>query len=154
NMVSSISEGPLDDAAMQVKRSRYAFIDTIRGLAASLVLVQHALYQGGLLGARPGGAFPGFIPNWLELGETGVVAFFLVSGFVIPLSLEKTCDVGLFWIHRVLRIYPLYMSVYFITILVFQGGSNLSAGGWFFNGLSHAFFVQEYVGQENFVGGS
>ena len=63
--------------------SRYGFIDTIRGIAACLVMLQHSLYQSGLLGDWPGTKLTGFIPNWLELGETGVVAFFLVSGFVI-----------------------------------------------------------------------
>jgi peptidoglycan/LPS O-acetylase OafA/YrhL len=73
----------------QKKPSRYGFIDAIRGIAACLVLLQHALYQSGILGDPSAGKLTGFIPNWLELGETGVVAFFLVSGFVIPLSLER-----------------------------------------------------------------
>jgi len=55
-------------------------------------MLQHSLYQSGLLGGQPPETLTGFIPNWLELGETGVVAFFLVSGFVIPLSLEKTAQ--------------------------------------------------------------
>ena len=138
--------------AAPTKVSRYGFIDTIRGVAACLVLLQHSLYQSGLLGIQ--GELTGFIPNWLELGETGVVAFFLVSGFVIPLSLEKTRDFGLFWVHRVLRIYPLYVLVFVITIVVTRGGEVHSIKGWLFNCLAHAFFLQEYLGQENFVGGS
>ena len=136
------------------KASRYGFIDTIRGIAACLVLLQHSLYQSGLLGVWPGGELTGFIPNWLELGETGVVAFFLVSGFVIPFSLERTGDFGLFWVHRVLRIYPLYVLVFVITIVVTGGGEIHSIKSWLFNCLAHAFFLQEYLGQHNFVGGS
>ena len=142
----------IDKFAAPTKASRYGFIDTIRGVAACLVLLQHSLYQSGLLGVE--GEFTGFIPNWLELGETGVVAFFLVSGFVIPLSLEKTRHFGLFWIHRVLRIYPLYVLVFVITIVVTRGGDVHSIKGWIFNCLAHAFFLQEYLAQENFVGGS
>jgi peptidoglycan/LPS O-acetylase OafA/YrhL len=140
--------------AARTKASRYGFIDTVRGIAACLVLLQHSLYQSGLLGDWPARALTGFIPNWLELGETGVVAFFLVSGFVIPLSLERTGDFGLFWVHRVLRIYPLYVLVFVITIVVTGGGEVHSIRGWLLNGLAHAFFLQEYLGQENFVGGS
>jgi peptidoglycan/LPS O-acetylase OafA/YrhL len=138
----------------RAKASRYGFIDSIRGIAACLVLLQHSLYQSGLLGVWPGGDLTGFIPTWLELGETGVVAFFLVSGFVIPFSLERTGDFGLFWVHRALRIYPLYVTVFVLTILVSGGGGIHSIRGWLFNGLAHAFFLQEYLGQENFVGGS
>jgi peptidoglycan/LPS O-acetylase OafA/YrhL len=139
---------------MQSKTSRYGFIDAIRGIAACLVLLQHSLYQSGFLGDKSRGELTGFIPNWLELGETGVVAFFLVSGFVIPLSLERTRDFGLFWIHRALRIYPLYIAVFAVTILVKQGGDIHSIRGWLLDGLSHIFFLQEYLGQEEFVGGS
>ena len=137
----------------QSKTSRYGFIDAIRGIAACLVLLQHSLYQSGLLGDESRGELTGFIPSWLELGETGVVAFFLVSGFVIPLSLERTRDFGLFWIHRALRIYPLYITVFAVTILV-KGGDIHSISGWLLDGLSHIFFLQEYLRQENFVGGS
>ena len=133
---------------------RYGFIDAIRGIAACLVLLQHSLYQSGLLGDPADGDLTGFIPNWLELGETGVVAFFLVSGFVIPLTLERTRNFGLFWIHRALRIYPLYVTVFIVTIIVTEGGGIHSLRGWLLDGLSHIFFSQEYLGQENFVGGS
>ena len=106
----------------QIKTSRYGFIDTIRGIAACLVLLQHSLYQRGILKEVPEGTVSRLIPNWLELGETGIVAFFLVSGFVIPLSLEKTNNFELFWLHRVLRIYPLYATVFVVTALVEGSG--------------------------------
>ena len=138
----------------QIKASRYGFIDTIRGIAACLVLLQHSLYQSGLLSGRLGEEPAGFIPSRLELGETGVVAFFLVSGFVISLSLERTRHFGLFWIHRALRIYPLYVTVFIVTIVVKGGGDINSIRAWIFDGLSHVFFLQEPLGQENFVGGS
>ncbi len=37
-----------------------------------------------------------------------LVLFMLVSGFVIPASLERRGSVGGFWISRVFRLYPLY----------------------------------------------
>ena len=133
---------------------RYGFIDAIRGLAACLVMLQHSLYQSGLLGAWPNTELAGFIPTWLELGETGVVAFFLVSGFVIPLSLEKTKSIRMFWIHRALRIYPLYLLVFAANFLLLAGGHTKTIGMFAVNLVTHLFFIQEYLGQENFVGGS
>src|ERR1700744_557017 len=88
-------------------------------MAALLVMLQHSLYQSGLLDR---GMLGRIIPSEVEFGETGVVAFFLVSGFVIPLSLEKTASLRLFWIHRVLRIYPLYILVFILTFLILRGG--------------------------------
>ena len=133
--------------------SRYGFVDAVRGIAACAVMLQHSLYQSGLLGDLQG-RLSGFIPNWLELGETGVVAFFLVSGFVIPLSLEKTGNFKLFWVHRAFRIYPLYITVFIVTFAITAGGNINSISALFINAIAHLFFVQEFLKQENFVGGS
>ena len=70
--------------------ARYSFLDATRGIAACSVMLQHSLYASGILGDfNSGRPLTGFIPTWLEFGETGVVAFFLVSGFVIPLESGK-----------------------------------------------------------------
>jgi peptidoglycan/LPS O-acetylase OafA/YrhL len=135
-------------------KQRYAFIDVIRGIAACLVMLQHSLYQSGLLNVGPNGTHTGFIPKSLELGETGVVAFFLVSGFVIPLSLEKTANLRLFWIHRALRIYPLYLAIYCLSFAIQAGGHVRSIHGVVTNFLASLLFAQEYFKTENFVGGS
>ncbi len=134
--------------------ARYGFIDAIRGIAALLVMLQHSLYSSGLLGDIHG-PLTGFIPTMLELGETGVVAFFLVSGFVIPLSLEKTANFKMFWIHRILRIYPLYLCVYFVSLVLHLGTFDISGfSAHVVNFLSHLLMIQEYVKQPNLVGGS
>lgn len=134
--------------------SRYGFIDAIRGLAACAVMLQHSLYASKLLGDFPNAKLTGFIPHWLEFGETGVVAFFLVSGFVIPLSLEKTANFGLFWLHRALRIYPLYITV-FIIGLILNGRNTLQNSALALKSIgAHLLFVQEYVHVKNLVGGS
>jgi len=122
--------------------SRYGFIDAVRGIAACVVMSQHSLYKSGLLGGIPPVHLTGFIPNFLELGETGVVAFFLVSGFVIPLSLEKTNDFKLFWLHRILRILPLYVVIYIVTLIINGGGTLNSTGAFLVNAVSHLLFIQ------------
>lgn len=136
------------------KIARYGFIDAIRGIAACTVMLQHSLYQSGLLGSFPNETLSGFIPNYLELGETGVVAFFLVSGFVIPLSLEKTNNFLLFWIHRALRIYPLYILIFLLTFSLNSGGNIRSIQSLLLCVAANLSFLQQYVKQPDFVGGS
>jgi peptidoglycan/LPS O-acetylase OafA/YrhL len=45
--------------------------------------------------------------EYLSPGRVGVVAFFLVSGYVIPLSLERQSQ-RTFWVRRFFRLYPVY----------------------------------------------
>ncbi len=125
---------------------RYAFIDSIRGVAACLVMLEHALEAGGFLRIERGA----FALSWFNMGEMGVVAFFFVSGFVIPLSLEKWNNVPHFWINRVLRIYPLYVCVYLAAIAVLAFGS-LTWAGLPLNIATHALFIQEFFNTPNFV---
>lgn len=54
---------------------------------------------------------PSARPLWFNLGMYGVLVFFLVSGYIIPASLEHRGDVRSFWVSRVFRLYPLYLLV-------------------------------------------
>ena len=64
--------------------------------------------------------FPGFYRwsiDWFSPGRAGVCAFFLVSGFVIPLSLERSAvgtrrgdSLRSFAISRFSRLYPMYWA--------------------------------------------
>jgi peptidoglycan/LPS O-acetylase OafA/YrhL len=139
---------------VEKKVSRYGFIDAIRGIAACAVMLQHSLYASKLLGDFPNARLTGFIPTWLELGETGVVAFFLVSGFVIPLSLEKTANFGLFWLHRILRIYPLYLTIFVIDLALDESDVLHNPAVLLRTIGAHLLLIQEYVHVENLVGGS
>jgi peptidoglycan/LPS O-acetylase OafA/YrhL len=125
---------------------RYTFIDAIRGLAACLVMLEHALEAGGFLKIERGA----FGLSWFNIGEMGVVAFFFVSGFVIPMSLERWNNIPHFWINRVLRIYPLYVCVYLAAIAVVAGGS-LTWRGLPLNIAVHTLFIQEFFNTPNFV---
>lgn len=77
-------------------------MDGLRGVAALLVAVQHGVEI--LFDPRVATRLP------VNLGETGVVLFFLVSGMVIPPSLARHGSLGRFWISRVLRLYPAYWA--------------------------------------------
>lgn len=51
-------------------------------------------------------------------GAFGVVVFFLVSGFVIPMSLERQGSLPAFAVSRIFRLYPLYwVSLLAVVVL-------------------------------------
>ncbi|MFJ2030338.1 acyltransferase family protein [Streptosporangium sp. NPDC087985] len=81
--------------------ARLAWLDALRGLAAVAVLLEHLLPW----------FMPALRPYWFNLGMYGVLVFFLVSGYIIPVSLEGRGDVRAFWISRVFRLYPVYLLV-------------------------------------------
>ncbi|MBO3751160.1 acyltransferase [Streptosporangiaceae bacterium NEAU-GS5] len=59
-----------------------------------------------------------FDPGWY-----GVMVFFLVSGYIVPASLERTGSVRAFWISRVFRLYPLFgLAAAAMALLVALGG--------------------------------
>jgi peptidoglycan/LPS O-acetylase OafA/YrhL len=82
-------------------RARLDFLDMLRGLAATSVFVSH-------IGERVWPAFHDMVYTRFDLGNFGVMLFFLCSGFIIPISLEQQNSLRLFWIRRILRLYPLY----------------------------------------------
>ncbi|MFC6085212.1 acyltransferase family protein [Sphaerisporangium aureirubrum] len=80
---------------------RQAWLDALRGIAALIVVFEHSL--DALLPEVRNAVSP-----WFNFGQYGVLVFFLVSGYVIPVSLERRGDVRGFWINRFFRLYPLW----------------------------------------------
>src|SRR5262249_17779929 len=66
-------------------------------------------------------AFPWLATHGFPFGGVGVALFFLVSGFVIPFSLQKN-SLGGFFVRRFFRLYPtLWVALLLILgILAFQ----------------------------------
>ncbi len=85
-----------------IEAGRWQFLDAIRGIAALLVLTDHWLKDIVVRG------FP-WTRQHIALGPMGVAAFFLVSGFIIPVSLEKRGSLRVFWVGRLFRLFPLYL---------------------------------------------
>lgn len=92
---------------MNTKNNRYLELDALRGIAAIMIVFFHfTLYRNE--------AELGF-----KLGTTGVDLFFMISGFVILLSLERIKKSKQFIINRVSRLYPTYwVSATFTFILI------------------------------------
>jgi peptidoglycan/LPS O-acetylase OafA/YrhL len=79
---------------------RLAWLDALRGIGALAVVAEHLPW-----------VLPPLRPYWFSVGIYGVMVFFLVSGYIIPASLERRGDLRAFWISRLFRLYPLYLVV-------------------------------------------
>jgi len=88
----------------------------LRGLAAMMVMFYHH--------ARRAVGIPSFFIDVTEYGQLGVHVFFIISGVVIPLQLQrhnyKYSDIGHFFANRLARIYPCFLVVLFGATAVWQ----------------------------------
>ena len=95
---------------------RLAWLDALRGYAALVVVLFHLSPQ--VLGPDRHLA----VMRWIDLGKYGVMLFFLISGYVIPMSLERHGSLRRFWIGRLCRIYPAYLAtIALVAVLVALG---------------------------------
>src|SRR3954471_184909 len=93
--------------------ARIAELDALRGLAALGV----ALFHFSLLDPAAG---PGF-----AIGASGVDLFFIISGFVILMTLERTRDWKDFLVGRFSRLYPAYWAC--VTLAALAAWPRLGA---------------------------
>ncbi|GAA0380893.1 hypothetical protein GCM10009530_34540 [Microbispora corallina] len=96
--------------------SRLAWLDALRGPAALAVALHHSAWT--------------FIPGaWaavdrrIDVGTWGVFVFFLVSGYIIPASLERRGDLRAFWIGRAFRLLPLLLTAAALALLLGYAGA-------------------------------
>ncbi|RZU50736.1 peptidoglycan/LPS O-acetylase OafA/YrhL [Krasilnikovia cinnamomea] len=90
---------------------RLAWLDGLRAVAALLVVYAHlSRYLFRDVRAVTG--------EWLHAGTAGVMLFFLVSGYIIPASLERHGSLRSFWISRAFRLFPLYLVVAFAVCVL------------------------------------
>jgi peptidoglycan/LPS O-acetylase OafA/YrhL len=126
---------------------RLAWLDVLRGLGAMVVAYAH-------LGVHLRIGTDLFAP-WIDLGRYGVLLFFLVSGYVIPMSLERHGSLRRFWVGRLFRIYPAWLlTVLAMVVLIQLGVTNLLkpiAQNPVPSLLSHLVMSQEFVGLPGLV---
>jgi peptidoglycan/LPS O-acetylase OafA/YrhL len=94
---------------------RLAWLDALRGFAALCVVCDHLGLH--LLQTARTAAY-----QWVDTGKYGVFVFFLVSGYIVPASLERKGSVRSFWVSRAFRLYPLYLLAVFATVLAWRLG--------------------------------
>lgn len=89
--------------------NRIEWIDSLKGIAMCGVVLIHA-----------GGAnLPGYLGRIGKAGHFGVQGLFMISGFLIWSSLEKSDESYLCWIKRkLLRLMPQYYVAYVTALLI------------------------------------
>jgi peptidoglycan/LPS O-acetylase OafA/YrhL len=103
--------------APRVRQSapRLAWLDALRGFAALCVVFDHGGYL--VLQSARHAAY-----QVIDVGQYGVFVFFLVSGYIVPASLERKGSLRGFWISRGFRLYPMYALAVLIAIIAFKTG--------------------------------
>jgi len=142
--------------------NRLVFANQLRGVAAASVAFSHLVGVYWLI--RPAVVAATFTPPlegpnsplvalvlhpWFNLGPFGVALFFLISGLVIPISLDKHTP-GSFLLARLLRIYPTYVAAVLVEVAVLRAnarywGIPFPYGTWTI--LSNCLLIQDYVRQ-------
>lgn len=111
-------------------------LDAIRTIAAMMVFCTHATKLGSIKNDNQ------YLRNLLGTffdGATGVLIFFVLSGFLITYLIlsevkqKGSFDLRNFYLRRILRIWPLYFSLlifaYFIYLPVLGHYSNIDVAG-------------------------
>lgn len=131
-----------------VTSERMHSIDVLRGVAALSVMLCH-VYPHQATGVVTFDALAEFIRFWvLQVGQTGVNLFFIISGFVIPSSLMGLAVAPLrrFWISRVMRLYPAYwLSLAFAVAVAGMATTGPQL-------IANVTMLQRYLGQPSVVG--
>jgi len=100
---------------------RFIFVDALRGVAATLVLLHHLLHNT-VLEVTLRTILPTPVIRLSNYGATGVQIFFVISGFVIAHStrhLRGTLrDTGAFILRRQLRLDPPYWVALGLTLIL------------------------------------
>jgi peptidoglycan/LPS O-acetylase OafA/YrhL len=96
-------------------RDRLFELDALRGFAACGIMLYHYTIRYGELFERP--ASGGVSPEspW---GQLAVHLFFMISGFVIFMTLERTRRPLDFVVSRFSRLYPVYWAAVLVTSVV------------------------------------
>src|ERR1700678_1911161 len=94
--------------------SRLAWLDVLRGIAALAVVFDHLSYYV-LQALRH------IVYQWFNPGNYGVFVFFMISGYIVPASLERKGSVRTFWVSRLFRLYPLYLLAVGLAVVHLGG---------------------------------
>ncbi len=90
------------------KENRLGELDGLRGIAAFIVLLFHLSFFYDTSHLAP------FAVPW---GHYGVELFFIISGFVIFMTLERGGGIRAFIASRIARLYPAYWAAVLVTTL-------------------------------------
>ena len=143
---------------------RLLFAHQLRAVAVLCVIASHYLgvywnarpeVAAAVMGVAPGAPSPA-ITGWIASnlfnpGPFGVAVFFLVSGFVIPFSLERLSPLR-FLVARAWRIYPTYAAALGLGLLAVGAMSAWSGQAFTITPLravANLLLVHGYAGQRS-----
>lgn len=128
-----------------VAKGRLTYIDSLRGIAALLVVLMHNIQPIATGSVRT------LIYDIVDPGKVGVVVFFAISGFVIPFSFSKgPAPLRRFAISRLFRLYPAYwLSMVGYLVLLAAAGATLPSLTTI---LANVTMIQAALGQPNVLG--
>lgn len=99
-------------------------VQYLRAIAAFMVLLSHSVFKLESNGST--------LLDWYQIGGYGVDLFFIISGFIMCLTIERNKDsFFLFMKKRIIRIIPLYWvltSVALVIFLLLPSAVNSSGG--------------------------
>ena len=145
--VSPFSPAPEERQVAGSPPRRVLELDALRGLAALSVAIFHCTdHYGREIGHTVPPAF-GF-----PAGNYGVELFFLISGFVIFMTLERTRSAADFVVSRFSRLFPAYWAAIIVTAAVVYtiGLPQQQIGGW--DLALNLTMVQQLLGVEHLDG--
>ena len=124
-----------------ILRPQMPELDTLRGVAVSLVVLFHSF--GFLYGLRGLSGIPKILVALTMGGWVGVNLFFVLSGFLITGILLDTKSrpdyYKRFYFRRALRILPLYYAVLVLLLVLVRAGLVARHVSWAFLGLSSVY---------------
>jgi peptidoglycan/LPS O-acetylase OafA/YrhL len=124
---------------------RLGWLDALRGIAVLFVVFEHLSFSE-FTSVRAA------INPWFSPGLYGVMVFFMVSGFIVPASLERRGSVRRFWVGRVFRLYPLFVVAVLIKIVLASlhlATNTVSDAGA--SALAHLLMLQDLLGVTNMI---
>lgn len=139
---------PKSTGAPTAAPARLGWLDALRGIAA-LVVALHHFNVLRLIPYRDANA----VRQHFDLGLFGVMLFFIVSGYIIPASLERRGDVRAFWIGRIFRIHPALVVALTVSVLMVPAGdfsvSLLQTGDDLASLVANGLLLQDLLGVVN-----
>jgi peptidoglycan/LPS O-acetylase OafA/YrhL len=126
---------------------RLAWLDALRGIAALFVVFDHLGYVV-LQHARQ------VVYLWFDPGLYGVFVFFMVSGYIVPASLERKGSIRGFWVSRVFRLYPLYLFALAVAVVLWKlriGDVGRAQYDPETAAITHVFMLSNVLGPHNVI---
>ena len=138
---------PRAPSQVRARGQRLAWLDALRGIAALSVVYAH-------FGTRVLPGVHAAVYSVFDPGLYGVLVFFMISGYIVPVSLERKGSIRTFWVSRLFRLFPLFVFAIAAVLLLHMLGlaslrdTNYNVAASVFG---HLFMLNELLGGANLI---